>query len=128
MYEVLIGVAGGFGGPVGGGIAEAATAFIEQWIEELRARAIGGTIDTDAGQTTLKAFLNYSTADDAKQTGIVQLINAAGATADSDAAEFDARYQGRGVVVRIRGETEQIISESRETNILSSTPTGFGRA
>ena len=129
ISEISLGFLGGFAGPAGGGVADAVSVFIEEWFEDLRAGAIGGTIDTDAGETTVKAFLTYSTADAAKQTGIVQLVNAASASADTDGdVAFKARYRGRSVVVTVTGDTEAIIDESAETSVPSTTPTGVGRA
>jgi hypothetical protein len=129
LSEISVGVLGGLGGPAGGGVADAVSAFIDAWFAELAAGAVGGTIDTDAGETTMRAFFTYNTRSDAEQTGIVQLVNAASAEVDDDAdVEFDARYQGRSVVVRITGDTETIFEQSQQASVPETTPTGFDRA
>lgn len=129
LSEISVGFLGGVGGPVGGGAADAVSAFIDAWFAELAAGAVGGTIDTDAGETTVRAFLTYNTVSDAEQTGIVQLVNAASAEVGDDAEiEFDARYQGRNVVVRVTGDTETILDQSQEASVPQTTPTGFSQA
>jgi hypothetical protein len=128
LSEISMGFLGGLGGPAGGGVADAISAVIDAWFAELAAGAIGGTIDTDAGETTVRAFLTYNTVSDAEQTGIVQLVNAASAEVGEDAdIEFDARYQGRNVVVRVTGDTETILDQSQKASVPQTTPTGFGR-
>ena len=129
LSEISVGVLGGLGGPAGGGVADAVSAFIDAWFAELAAGAVGGTIDTDAGETTMRAFFTYNTRSDAEQTGIVQLVNAASAEVDGDAdVEFDARYQGRSVVVRITGDTETIFEQSQQASVPEPPPDGFSRA
>jgi hypothetical protein len=128
LSEISVGFLGGLGGPAGGGVADAVSAFIDAWFAELAAGAVGGTIDTDSGETTMRAFLTYNTASDAEQTGIVQLVNAASAEVGDDAEiEFDARYQGRSVVVRVTGDTETILDQSQQASVPETTPTGFSR-
>lgn len=127
INEIVLGFASGAAGPAGG-VVDAVNVLVQEWFEELQAGAVGATMDTDSEMTTMKMFLTYSTPSDAEATGIVQLVNAASASADSDGvSEFDARYQGKSVVVRIRAETETLFEESTQADIPSTTPTGFGR-
>lgn len=64
----------------------------------------------------MKLFLTYTTADAAKQTGIVQFFNAAANMADDDEfTEMNARYEGKSVVVTITGDNETIFDRSVES-------------
>ncbi|MEF8873004.1 MAG: hypothetical protein V5A41_15380 [Haloarculaceae archaeon] len=127
INEIVLGFVSGAAGPAGG-FVDAANVLVQEWVEDLRAGAVGATMDTDAETTTMKAFLTYTNPDAAEQTGIVQLVNAASASADTDEfSELDARYQGRSIVVRATADTETLFEESTQAGVPSTTPTGFGR-
>lgn len=122
LYEVTAGAAGELV-PGGGVAADAVSAFIDAWFAELAGGAIGGTIDTDAEETTIQALFTYNTASDAEQTGIVQLVNAASTESDLDDVEVDARYIGRSVVVRLTGDTEALFEQTAEASGPTAVPT-----
>lgn len=136
VTEIALGFVGGAVPAAGDGTADAVSVMMEAWVEDLRAGAIGGTINTDEtgsgdeqGKTTMKTFLTYSTADAAKQTGIVQLVNAAGNSADMDGFdEVKARYEGKSIVVTVKGDTEKLFEESTEAATEVGTPTELDRA
>jgi len=106
--DIVLGFAGDLGGPAGG-VTNAVSVFLEQWLEDLRGGAIGGTVDMQNEQTTTKTFLTYTTEDAARQTGIVQIVNAATSEAEGDGIEeASARYEGRNVVVTITADNETV--------------------
>lgn len=127
INEIVMGFVSGAAGPAGG-FVDAVNVIVQEWFESLQAGAVGATMDTDTGTTTMKAFLTYSTPGDAEATGIVQLVNAASASTESDGvSELEARYQGPTVVVRAAADTETLFEESAQADVPSTTPTGFGR-
>lgn len=103
-YQFVLGFAGGVGAGAG--------AFLEQWVEDVRGVAVGGDVDLEAGRTAVRLFLTYTSGDDARQTGIVQLANAASATAEEEDVDVTARYEGPNVVIEAEGDTESVFELS----------------
>lgn len=109
-YQFVLGFAGGFG--------EAAGSLLDQWVADLRAVAAGGDVDMDAEEATVRAFLTYDDEHTARQTGIVQLLDAASTTSGArESAELNARYEGKSIVIEAEGDTETVFDPATQSPV-----------
>lgn len=98
------------------GVGGAAGTVVDQWVQDLRAGAVGADVDLEEGTTTVRAFLTYNGPHTAEKTGIVQLVDAAStASGAREAVELDARYAGSSVVVEAEGETEALFEQAQQS-------------
>ena len=96
------------------GPGAAAYELFERLVEEVRGAGLGLNVGPDV--TTTSILLTYVTRDDARGTGLVQLLDAGFGYVDRNEGfgqgvrDIDADYRGRNIVLRVKMDTEAALA------------------
>lgn len=96
------------------------------------ARGAGAGVDIGADETTTTLLLTYVTQDAARQTGLVQLLDAGFGYVDRNEGfgpgvrDIDADYRGRNIVLRVRADTRTALTGGVGAGTTTTTEGGSG--
>jgi len=96
------------------------------------ARGAGAGVNVDGEVTTTRILLTYVTPDAARQTGLVQLLDAGFGYVERNQGfgagvrDVDADYRGRSIVLRVEADTRMALSGGTASDASGGSDAGFG--
>jgi hypothetical protein len=112
------------------GPGAAVSELLQRLYEGIRGAGVG--VDVGTEETTTTILLTYVTRDAARQTGLVQLLDAGFGYVERNEGfgpgvrDIDADYRGRSIVLRVRADTRTALSGGATGEADGGTGAGFG--
>lgn len=112
------------------GPGAAVSELFQRLYEGIRGAGVG--VDVDGEETTTTVLLTYVTRDAARQTGLVQLLDAGfgyverGEGFGPGIRDVDADYRGRSIVLRVEADTRAALSGNTAGGTSDGSDAGFG--